>query len=326
MKTIKLLAICALAFTTGIKAQNVKNQSEIIKQNFKPGTYKVIATNTSIRKSVNLEKIIADKSKPEDNFELRIQLHPHSPTDSQREERKKFFADKEISPVTYINTSYEGNRQMQEQNGYVVRRNKYAGKTRMVFVDNYVFYIEYWENKDKYNLRAIFQNDVEDKSASKKDKKKKKEKIGGFFKALKEEMKTGSTGSASGLSPKMAKLKNEVLQPYLDAATEIQKKMESSPEALKAKRKADAINSKMNKSIDSYNNVVYVNKTGKTIYIYRGNSTKAASYSNGAKVKFPCSSGLNYDFTGKKWYYPNEVINLNTAGTTKKCGKTIEIK
>ena len=322
MKKFKLFSICAFLFTIYSQAQEVKNQSEIIKENFEAGSYKIIAT-TSLGKTVNFQEISPDKSKPKDNLKLLVQLKPESVTDSEREKRTTFFADKEIFPATYINTSYEGNKKMQEQNGYVVRRGKYAGETRLVFVKDYIFYLTYWTDKDNYTLAAILSNGVKGNEDSAKEKKKKK--MGGFFKALKEGIKTGSTNTGRS-NPKMEKLKIEVLQPYLDAATAIQKKMESSPEALKAKRDAAAINEKMNKSIDSYNNVVYVNKTGRTIYIYRGNSTKGAMYGNGVKVKFPCTSGLNYDFTGKKWYYPNKVINLNTAGTTKKCGKTIEIK
>ncbi|MEP5341901.1 MAG: hypothetical protein ABJL44_17955 [Algibacter sp.] len=321
MKKVLLFTFLLQGFTTAI-AQEVKNQSEIIKESFKPGNYKVIAEKYSgFDKFVNFEKIMPDKSKPKDNLELRVQLFPESPTDSKRESRERFFADKEIFPISYMSTSYEGNRKMQEQNGYVVRRGKYAGKTRLVFLKDYIFYLTYWTDKDNYTLAAILSNGGKGKD----DVTKKKKKSGGFFKALKEGIKSGST-STRGSNPKLEKLKNEVLQPYLDAATAIQNKMQSSPEALAAKKKAAAINKDMNSSIDSYNNVVYVNKTGRTIYIYRGNSTKGVMYNNGAKVKFPCTSGLNYDFTGKKWYYPNEAILLNTAGTTKKCGKTIEIK
>lgn len=323
---IVMLATMLLSFGN-IKAQKVKNQSEIIKANFKTGEYKVIASlspTVHMGKVMNFEKIIPDKSKPEDNLQVIVQLYPESRSNYEKEKRTKFFADKEIFPVSYISTNYEGNRKLQEQNGYVVRRS--GGEDRFVFVKNYVFYLEEWKSKDDYYLRTILSYDgKEEGTVTKKKKKKKKKSFGGFFKALKTGIKTGSSGGG-GSKAKIEKLKKEVLQPYLDAATAIQTKMQSSPEALKAKRKAASINKKMNKAIDNYNNVVYVNKTGRTIYIYRGSSTKGAMYGNGVKVKFPCTSGLNYDFTGKKWYYPNKAILLNRAGTTKKCGKTIEIK
>lgn len=213
MKTIKLFTICMLLVTVAMQGQDVKNQSEIIRSNVSKGDYKIIADKYMRHGGVmTITNIEADKSRPNDHFEISFKKYPNDATESTRNEVIKLFADNTSFPVTYMHSNYEGNAKLQKAVGYLVQESKYK-TDRFVFIDNYLFFLTEWKNKDDYSVRYILENpDAKKETAENKSKKKKK---GGFFKKLKQGIKNASTGSKE----KIEKLKAEVLQPYLDKAT-----------------------------------------------------------------------------------------------------------
>lgn len=298
-----------------VKAQT-KGQSEIIKTEFKTGEYKIIAGGRGV---MNITEIIPDKSQPEDNVEIVMQMWPDSPTESTREEREHFFADKAIYATNYMTTNYEGNKAMMESIGYYVRRGSYAGSRRLVFLNGKVYILGSWKSKDDYEISYVLEPKTEKKPGKKKKKK------GGFFKKLKQELLSGSSSGGGSDDYEATQALKKDIQPYLDAASAEQKKMEATPKAKKIAAKNAEMKKEIDNFIDNYNNVFFENKTGRTIYIYEDDSNRAGRYGDGVKVRLPCTGVYYYDFTGKRFYYPNDVILLH-RGYQKKCGKTVQIK
>lgn len=344
MKKIKTLLICAivLMLTAQVQAQEVKNQSEIIRSNVSKGDYKIIADKYMRHGGVmTITNIVADKSRPNDHFEISFKKYPNDATESTRNEVIRLFADNTSFPVTYMHSNYEGNAKLQKAVAYLVQESKYS-TDRFVFIDNYLFFLADWKNKDDYLVRFILENpDAKKEMGENKSKKKKK---GGFFKKMKQGLKNASTGSKE----KIEKLKAEVLQPYLDKATAKQKANYAEwvkvPKNKKLENHIADSRVLMEKAMKKYNddilkspeyqrmlayhrwmnnniNVTVKNNSGRTIWVGSGKTafitTKIESGSSSVQT---CTSDMYYYYSDAKGSQGTKFYTGDSA-----CGSSVTI-
>ncbi|WP_407556671.1 hypothetical protein [Winogradskyella sp. 4-2091] len=343
MKTINLFTIWIFLLTICIQAQDVKHQSEIIKNTVYKGDYKIIADKYKSHGGVmTITDIQMDKSRPNDHFEISFKKYPNHAAESTRNTVIRLFADDTAFPVTYMQSNYEGNGKLQKAVGYVVREGKSVGDERFVFVDDYLFFLSDWKSKDDYSVRFILKfPETTTKDSGEKTKKKKK---GGFFKKLKQGLKEGSTGSEE----KIKKLKAEVLQPYLNKATAQQKSQYATwikdPKNVKLKKHIADTRVLMDKAMKKYNDDIFNspehqrmlafnkwyknnkvmtvhNKTGRRIWV--GSSKNAhitTGIDNGHSRSISCSSDMYYYFIDENRTPGTKFYTADTA-----CGSSVTI-
>jgi hypothetical protein len=347
MKTSKTITAIILFMSLCLQAQEIKNQSEIIRNTLARGDYKIIADlYNSHRGDINISDITFDKNQPKAHFEISLKKYPNHPRESDRNAIHKYFPDNIAFPVTYFASVYEGNKKLQDKVGYVVREGRSVGDDRIVLLDSYLFMLQNWKNKDNYEIRWIVKipkTTTEVSANNNKEKPKKKKK--GFFKGLKDKIKEGAS-VGSGVS--IEKMKTEVLQPYLDAATEKQKTYYATwikkAENTKTKKYLDDKRTLMKKAIKQYNddifnspeyqrmlayqkwidnniNVTVYNKSGRTIWV--GSSATAfitTKIDTGGSSTQTCTSDMYYYYSDAKGTPGTKFYNGNAA-----CGSSVTI-
>ena len=179
MKRTKLTAIFGFLLSIFTQAQSVKHQSEIIRNMVSKGDYKIVADlYNSHRGVVNISDIKFDKNQPNEHFEIFLKKYPNHPRESDRNATYTYFPDHIAYPITYYASNYEGNKKLQDKVGYVVRNGKYTGEDRIVFLDNYLFMLQKWKDKDNYEIRWVVKipktTEGVSESANKEKPKKKK--------------------------------------------------------------------------------------------------------------------------------------------------------
>lgn len=352
-KTFKIVVVALALFSfSNVKAQEVKSQSEIIKT-LNKGKYRIITSSSSLGYSgdMNIVDISADKNQPDKHFELAIEKFPDEEDEGDRR-RETYFRDNLAFPATYIKNYYVGMKRIRQKVGYALNRGRDVGDDRLVVVGNYIFLIKDWNSKDEYWLYTILEDTSSEGEKKGKEKKKKKKKgFGGFFKALKEGIKAASSG---GGDAKLKKLKEEVLQPYLDKAFEKQEKEYANwikkPKNAKLKKHLDGLYKKIKqaerdyvkryndslsktpkyKRIDAHrarmanmksDRVTIRNTIGRTIYVYEEGSRNTTAVYNNGRGTFSCEKVLYYTFSSKS--ATGNGVRITSGG---KCGGDIHVK
>lgn len=220
MKYIKKIATITLAASFSISAAHadVKNQTDIIKERLSVGDYGTIAGGSSAFERI--AEILPDKAQSYGHLHVIVQPYPSSATESTRNTKVNYFADNVAFPVTYRQNVYEGNAKLQKKIGYTLRRGPFVNKSRLVVVDDYIFLLNDWKNKDDYTLKTVLKIDGDNAIGSRSGTTglSKSSGFGGFLGALTKSMGQVAAGDLDG-NGEIQNLKATVLQPYLDQAT-----------------------------------------------------------------------------------------------------------
>ncbi|MDG4714677.1 hypothetical protein [Winogradskyella marincola] len=348
MKTFKLFKFWIFLIAISAQAQEVKNQSEIIRNNVSKGEYRIVADLYKSHSGVmEITDVQFDKNQPNDHFEIVLKQYPNHATESTRNETSQYFPDNIAFPVTYVNSVYEGNKKLQEKVGYVVREGRSVGRDRIVFIDDYMFFLQKWESKDDYEIRFVLKAPKIKKETTESEpgKKKKKKKKGGFLKSIKSKMRSSKS---IGGSVDIDKVKTEVLQPYLDEATKKQetyyKQWIANSENAKTKKYIDDKRAMMDKAMKQYNddifnspeyqrmlayqkwlknnvNVTVANKKGSTIWV--GSSKEAFithEIPSGGQSTQTCTTDLYYYYSDAKGSPGHKFYSADSN-----CGRTVTI-
>lgn len=255
MKKTIITGLLLLISCISVHAQDdVKSQSEIIKEGYTAGFYPVVVD--AYRRGVRRREIVElrpEKNQPNEHFQIMFKNYPDSRTESKKNKVTSYFPDNIAFPVTYIENVYEGNKKLQKKIGYSIRRGSHIGKKRIVFVKNHIYFLTDWKSKDKYNIDVILRRN-NDAKKEEKPKKKKKKGFGGLFKAMKQK--------ASGISGESAvKLVKEELQPYLDKGFEKQKTYYETwlknPKNAKTAQYIEDLHKAMQKGMKDYNQAIF---------------------------------------------------------------------
>ncbi|WP_124980054.1 hypothetical protein [Nonlabens xiamenensis] len=219
------------------------------------GDFRITADQYKSHSGVmTITEINEDKAQPGGHYQIILKRYPNHATESTRNETEQYFADHVAFPVTYIKSTYEGNKKLQDNVGYVIREGRSVGNERMVVKDNYIFLLHKWQDKDNYEVRYVLSTGDPASQGDNKGKSKKKKK--GLFKSFKEKMKNASAGGVS-----IEKLTAEVLQPYLDEATAKQKAFYADwikdPNNKNTVKYMDDKREMMNKAMKQYNDDIF---------------------------------------------------------------------
>lgn len=336
------LSCWILILSFSMQAQKVKHQSEIIRARASKGDYHIIADlYNSHRGVVNISEIKKDRNQPDEHFELFLRKYPNHPKASNRKVIHQYFPDHIAFPVTYLASTFEGNKKLQEAVGYVVREGRSVGNDRIVFVEDYMFMLQNWKNKNQYEIRWVLKAaQVNAKVSTSKTRNKK-----GFFGALKNKLKKETSMNGGDINS----LKKEILQPYLDKATEQQENYYANwiknPENAKTKKYIDDQRMMMEKAIRQYNddiynspeyqrmlayrrwldnniNMIVHNKSGRTLWI--GSSSEAfitQKISSGESATHTCTSDLYYYLSDTKRTKGTKFYQSESA-----CGASVIIR
>ncbi|WKK87065.2 hypothetical protein QYS48_09725 [Marivirga arenosa] len=337
-------------------AQEILSQSEEIR-NMKIGEYNVYRVILQENGSATFESFDyvdaitekkPEKNFPNEHFQVLGKLQNSSAS---------FLPDNWAFPATYIQKGYEGNKQMQEDFGYIpqkIHKND-NHEERVVYLNGWIFNLSDWKNKDDYTLWTISIPKLsnEEREALKEKQKaeenindKKKKGLKGKLLALQE----------SAMSPEYRALHNanalKMLQDYLDAAFAKQEKeyaawiknpgnakFVENVELIREtmikfykKDKEEYYNSEEYRRIKANNEaadqaranstVTLKNESGGTICVTTGGSSKTIG--PGGSSSFQCSKDIYYG-----------QMNGNTCSTTKgslivsanqSCGDTITVQ
>ena len=335
---IAILVISLFAFKG--KDESIKSQSEHMKS-LKEGkyiTYEVEERdgNTSLyniteRYPLEVTKIEPEKNFPEKHYYLHIKIGT-----SINEVAQPHLPDHFAFPISYPIRAYEGNAKMQSEIGYTPRkfsRNKLksSGTYTYIILDGVIYSVTYLDNPDEIKVWHIFVHEDFAKKEEKTEEDGKKKKM-----SLKQRMQALKNSLGDAGAGKLHEMKAyDKVKEYYKAAYKKQQEVipvwEKSAEGQKYKAIVEGKGAKMNAVINQQNSMLIKNSTGKDIYIYRSDSNEGAVMGAGVTLNFPCGVELYYDFTGKRFYYPNKVIRISRAGAYDKCadkmgGKAYEVK
>lgn len=345
MKKLKPITIVLFLLSICLQAQDVKNQSEIIRSKVSKGDYRIVADLYNSHSGVvNISEINYSKNQPNEHFEILLKKYPNHARESDRNATQQYFPDNIAFPVTYYASTYEGNKKLQKAVGYVVREGRNVGDDRIAFVGDYLFMLQNWKNKDSYEVRWVLKiPKVEEEKPEDKTKTKKKKK--GFFKSLKNNIKNAKS-IGGGVS--IEKVKAEVLQPYLDEATKKQKLYYASwikkSENTKTKKYIDDKRAMMKKAMKQYNDDIFnspeyqrmlayhkwldgnvnftvYNKSGRTVWV--GSTATAfitSEVPSGGESTQTCTSDMYYYLSDSKGAKGYKFYTANSA-----CGSSATI-
>ncbi len=343
MKILKaIVLVLGVFFTQMLLGQDVKNQSDIIRSSFSPGKYTVVSSFYETKEMI-IDDILLDKNQPNEHFEVIFQQFPNEST-----KKDQYFPDNIAFPATYIESAYEGDEKDQKEIGYVIRKGRPAGKKRMVFLNEYIFLLDSWENKDSYSLNTVLKLEgTKEENDSKKKKKK-----GGFGSFL-NKIKEAKVKQKNGGNDTREKLKKEILQPYLDKAFEKQKtyyaqwiknpdhakleqylkdleklmdlsirnqneKIKNSPEYKRMKAMHAYLDGKA--ANESKGQVTIYNKTGKDIYLFEEGSGNSSRITPNSRISVNCSKNYYYNFN------PNSSYNTQCYSANGACGSSVTVQ
>lgn len=347
IKTIATITLTA-ALSTGAAHADVKHQTDIIKESLSVGDYGTIAGGSSAFERI--AEILPDKAQSYGHLHIIVQPYPNSATESTRNTKVSYFADNVAFPVTYRQNVYEGNAKLQKKIGYTLRRGPFVNKDRLVVVDNYIFFLDDWKNKDDYDLDTVLKIDGDNAIGSRSGTTglSKSSGFGGFLGALTKSMGQVAAGDLDG-DGELQKLKTTVLQPYLDQATIQQQsyfaKWKQNPANAKHLQYLADMEIAMDEGMKNYNQEIYnspahqrmlahhrwmaknvdmkvYNKKGTTIWI---GSSKTAFITNEISPGHDMTSSCNTDM----YYYFSE--KNGTPGTKfnsdgDNCGGSVTIR
>ncbi|WMI64312.1 hypothetical protein RBH94_09585 [Aestuariibaculum sp. YM273] len=107
MKTFKLFKFWIFLTAISAQAQEVKNQSEIIRNNVSRGEYRIVADLYKSHNGVmEITDVQFDKNQPNDHFEIVLRQYPNHATESIRNETSQYFPDNIAFPVTYLKSVF----------------------------------------------------------------------------------------------------------------------------------------------------------------------------------------------------------------------------
>lgn len=336
MKTIKRITYFLFVFVSIANAQEVENQTQKL-ATIKQGNYTSFLTHKEGNKykggMENLDYVVKDiqdyKIQPGAHKEVYY-VDGESPERRDSQTAYMYLPDNEAFAVTYIQRSYEGNKELQEEIGYVQRVNRHADDNRLVFLDGRIYVIKDWVDKDDFTLHSVLEFEEKELNA---------------FKMMKASMK--SPKKMEAMQP------HETLQDYLDKATKKQEEFYASwiktpankaliqNQEAKAKLMSSTItkmsedwrNSDEYKRIQQNNrlaeqranesNVTVVNKTGKRINIREAGSGGSSSLYPGSSGTYDCKRDIYYK-------YDSGNINLSDIKTkfynaNQSCGGTVTV-
>lgn len=319
------------------QAQEVQSQTEELSK-IKEGNYTAYLTHKENGKykggMENLDYVLKSK----EDYKIQPGVHQEiyfirggNPERRDSQTTLLFLPDNEAFPVTYIERFYEGNKEMQEELGYVQRVNRHADDNRLVFLDEHIYIINNWEDKDHYDLEAVLEYE---------------EKPIGMLKMMKLNMK--SPKKMAELQPK------EKLQTYLDAASEKQKQVYaqwiSKPKnkalianlEAKAKLMSKTItqmtddwrnseeykrileNNRMADEAQNRSKLTIVNNTGKRIQIRVDGSGSTSALEAGQSSSFDCTRDIYYAFQSGSHTNASDV-NTKIYSANQSCGGSLSI-
>jgi hypothetical protein len=343
MKTLKPITVIILFMSLCLQAQDVKNQSEIIRSSMSKGDYRIVAdTYNSHRGVVNISDIKPDKNQPNMHFEISLKKYPNHARESARNATHTYFPDNIAFPVTYFSSYFEGNKKLQDAVGYVVSNGRNVGDDRIVFVGDYLFMLQNWKSKDDYEVRWVLKAPKAEQADSKEKPKAKKK---GFFKSIKSNLKNiKSLGSGVNIG----EVKTQILQPYLDEATKKQKTYYANwiknKENAETKKYIEDKAMLMEKAIRQYNDDIFnspeyqrmlayqkwlqnnvnftvYNKSDRTIWV--GSSKESfitTKIEPGGSSVQTCTSDMYYYYSDAKGTPGTKFYNGNAA-----CGSSVTI-
>ena len=331
-----LMLLTALFIVRPSSAQQLKNQAEEL-ADIRPGKYTAYLAKKDGDKYIGGIDDLWYEFKRAENYKA----HPtagqkevymvlgKSKTHPNERYETMLVPDKVAFPVTYVMRTYEGNKKLQEDIGYVYKLEREKPTKRVVFLDRTVYCLEDYIDKDNYQLVSILE--FEEKPMS-------------SFKMM----------TASMKSPKklQAMQPHKKLQAYLDEATELQeaaytewlqtpanKTWEENSRAkyelmMKVIRQMsdDWRNSDEYKRIQANNaradrakaasTVTIINDTGSTVYIFQEGSRNGTRISANGSGSADCSKSLYYSYSGKSALNGNGT-KFYTANSS--CGGSISI-
>lgn len=338
---MKYLVISVIAlFVSGLFAfkvkKEVKHQSQQV-ATMKIGkyiSYNVGATENEGKylysrndnSPLELTEILPEKSMPKKHKMVMVKIG-----NGMHDKPASYIVDNMAFPVFFAKGGYEGNAAIQKQHGYVPFAEKRG--TTLIFLDGIIYKVLIDEDsEDKIEISSLFVtedfvNQASEEKTEKKGKKKKKKRkfgLGALTNAL-------ATAMSDATAKKLMRMgaAEKLHQYYKDA---IAKKKAIYPTWKKSKEGATYIKDMNTKrdliygSINKQRMVTLTNKTGRDIYVYTGDSTDAGVLAAGTSANYMCGLAYYYDFTGKRWYYPNKIRRIAFSGDGTGCGKTMSIK
>ena len=165
-KFIFATSMLLVGVTACLSAQSVQHQSEAIK-GFSAGEYIAYLThkkagsddyqggiNNRVWRILSIEP---DKNQPDAHYEIAMMANedPDRSAEKPEEHTSLYFPDHVAFPITYMRSVYEGNPKMQGLIGYVPRRERC--EQRLVFLDDQIYFINDWKDKDNYRLFAVLE-------------------------------------------------------------------------------------------------------------------------------------------------------------------------
>lgn len=341
-KVATITIAAALSFSTA--QANVQNQTDIIKSKLKVGDYQTLLGSSVFQR---IAEIQPDKAQSYGHLHIVVQPYPEHASDQTRKTRVDYFADNVAFPVTYRQTVYEGNAKLQEKIGYSLRRGRYVNKERLVVVDNYIFFLNEWKSKDDYRLRSVLKIDGDNAIGAKSSTTglSKSKGFGGFLGELTKAMGQVATGQTVGEDTD--KLKETVLQPYLDKATAEQKRKfavwKQKPANARHLKYLDDMDAAMTEGIRNYNKKIYnspahqrmlahrrwmekninvevKNNTGSRVWVGSKTSPYYAGIPSGSSSTHTCTGDL-YVHYSKESTSGTKFYNARSA-----CGSSVNIR
>lgn len=313
----------------GFKTTNddIKSQSEILKETKVEQEYLTYTTYSKNDGSLGYMKASyankmtekePEKNLPDMHFIILVSLEGNN--------AYSYHPDNFAFPITYNQNSYDGNAETKKSIGYIPRKPRTGGlEERVVFLDGFIYHLSSYYGPTEYHLKSIsvpvgYAKEGEEADSGGEKKKKKKMSLKEKLKALK--------SAVSGQDAVTKKLEAEdaagKLKAYLEAASAKQKKVyetwSKSEKGSKALARIKGMKDAYQDFVNNQNSMYFKNMTGRDIYIYWGeNSTSAGVLSAGETRRYICGSDYFYDFTGKRYWYPNNVVQISTRGKYDKC-------
>ncbi|MBT32354.1 MAG: hypothetical protein CMO01_22040 [Thalassobius sp.] len=334
MKTKTYILIIFCFVCNLIKAQDIKSQTDEL-NTIKEGNYTAYLThkeNGNYKGGMeNLDYVI----KAKEDYKIQPGVHKEvyfirggNPERRDSQTTLMFLPDNEAFPITYIERFYEGNKEMQEELGYVQRVNRHADGNRLVFLDGLIYIISNWQDKDNYDLQAVLE--FEEKPMT-------------MLRMMK--LNTKSPKKMAELQPQ------EKLQAYLDAASKKQnevfakwikdpanknfmnnqkKKAELMSKSITQQTidwrnseeyKRILANNRMADEASAKSKVQVKNNTKSTIYISAGSVAGSfSSISPSGTTTMDCKEDLYYSFEGN-----TNAKRIKFYSANQSCGGTVEV-
>jgi len=314
MKKITLIIISVISFLTN--AQNIQQQSEAFK-GITESDYVAFLAHKNGDKYIGG---IDDKTyrivsvKPEPNFPEQHALV--SMINGRSDDKTQIYMPDDYAfPITYVANIYEGNSKMQKAIGYAPRQNPYVIKDRIVILDNYIYVITDWKDKDNYKLKAVLEAGKTPSGFKKmklvmKSPKKMKElnphkKLADYLNsayALKESKK------AEWLANSENKTNYEKVELVHNLVLKAMKKQNDDYMKSDEYKRIQEVNQYI-ENRDKREKVTLVNNIGKDVYLYKEGSRNATRLSNSYSTKVDCDTNYYYTFSS----------NSNVNGNGVRC-------